>query len=177
MFVSNRQLALNHRPESATPHPKHKPRGLKVVADPKATGEDDPLYSRRLDRDGWQLRQEWEVEYHGLPNFYRTVAPEIRARRRGGEVGAPAVVMSRRLDGLSYRETFGVVGVPGDIAPAILGAEWLDWDHTGRLVLLRDGRLWIADADRIGTTGFRELQDFRDDTPVARESPPEASVW
>ena len=177
MFVSNRRLALNHRPEVAVPHPKHKPRGLEVVADPNASGEDDPLYSRRLDRDGWQVRQEWEVEYHGLPDFYRTVAPEVRTRRRGGKPGAPAVVMTRRLDGLSYRETFSVEGLTSDPTSAVVGAEWLDWDHAGRLVLLRDGRLWVADADRIDDSAFRELQDFRDDTPVSIEAPPAARVW
>ena len=177
LFVSNRHVALNHRPEAAIPHVKHKPRGLKVIADPKASGEDDPLYSRRLHRDGWQVRQEWEVGYHGPPKFYRTVAPEIRARRRGGGASTQAVVMARRLDGLSYRESFSVEGLSGDVASELPGAEWLDWDHAGRLVLLRDGRLWVADPDRIEASGFRELQDFRDDTPVALESPATAKVW
>ena len=177
MFLGERRLALNHRPEAAIPHPKHKPRGLEVIPDPNATGEDDPLYSRRLDRDGWRLRQAWQVEYRGPPRHYETVIPELRARHRGGNATGPAVVMERRLDGFRYRETFSLDGIASDLGPTPAGADWLDWDHAGRLALLRDGRLWIAEAVGSGYSAFRELADFRSDTPIDREAPPAARVW
>jgi len=54
-----RQVWLNHRPDEATPHPRHKPLGLRrVEVNPDARGEDGPIYYRRLTRDGWDVRQD-----------------------------------------------------------------------------------------------------------------------
>src|SRR5688500_3020636 len=145
MFDGNRRLLLSHWPSVAIPHPDHRPRGLRVIPDPKASGEDDPLYSRRLDRDGWTVRQAWEVEYRGRPWHFHTVTPEIRVRRRPGTAREPAIVMERRLDGFSYRESFRLEGATSPAGIPTANADWLDWDHAGRLVRLSEGRLSVAD--------------------------------
>ena len=79
LFTKTRTLWLNHRPEEATPHPKHKPKGLVVEPNPDAHGENEPIYRRRLERDGWVLRQEWSKEWLGLKG-YRTTVPARRLR-------------------------------------------------------------------------------------------------
>lgn len=177
LFDRKRRLLLNHRPKVAIPHPKHMPRGLEVIPDPNASGEDDPLYSRRLDRDGWTVRQAWEVEYHGPPDYFRTLTPEIRVRRRRGGTGEPAVVMERRLDFFRYRETFRLEGAVTSTNAPFAGVDWLDWDQGGRLVLLHEGRLLVADVVAGECSDFRQLADFRGDTPQDRETPPSARTW
>lgn len=176
LFVDSRRLVLNHRPEVAVPHPNHQPRGLKVTPDPAASGEDDPLYSRRLDRDGWVVRQDWVIEQRGYPDFFHTTTPEVRVRPQPSRPNNLAVVMERRSDGLKYRETFSL---EGSGAPVILpgGVDWLDWDQSGRLVMLHNGSLSVADVAGRDVSPFRELVDFRADAPEEREAPASACIW
>lgn len=60
----------------------------------------------------------------------------------------------------------------GDITP--LGrATWADWDHRGRLIVARDGRLteWRGAGDE------RVIADFNGQAPDPQPSPPDARVW
>jgi len=65
LFQDNNTVILNHKPDVAKPHPNHVPHGLQVILKNHVHGEDDPLYSERLQRDGWDLKQEWVVENRG----------------------------------------------------------------------------------------------------------------
>src|SRR5579863_1563811 len=72
LFDDEKRVLLNHRPLGAVLDPKFRVKGLTVRANPNACGEDDPLYSMRLERDGWNLIQDgkfskynnrgWEAE-------------------------------------------------------------------------------------------------------------------
>ncbi len=65
LFETNKQVWLNHHPSQAKPHPNHKPKGIKVIDNPHACGEDDPVFLRRLQRDGWNSKQECEFKRVG----------------------------------------------------------------------------------------------------------------
>src|SRR5262249_57592942 len=71
----------NRRPEVARAPPDHKPKGLRVVATPEAYGEDEPVYWRRLARDGWVLSQ--PGHYVHVRGSWKTERPLIWSRRRG----------------------------------------------------------------------------------------------
>ena len=43
-------------------------------------GEDDPIFSQRLERDGWQLKETWQVENRGYPKMFHTIQPEVREK-------------------------------------------------------------------------------------------------
>lgn len=173
MFTAKRALLLNHRPDEARPHPKHPAPGLKVEPNPEARGEDDPLYSRRLDRDGWQITQEWDVAWDPSRFAFHTRQPEIRARQH---THFPfAITMERRLEGLRYSETFALTG---DITrPAPEQTEWMDWDSRGRVFALSRGRLLVAPMTLKGPEDFSVLEEFTFDKYEAREAPPDALVW
>lgn len=96
LFQDNHTLLLNHRPPEAIPHPQHKPKGLRVVPNSDAHGEDDPLYSQRLERDGWHLTQEWKIELL-RGNGFRTHEPEVRQREHPRR--RLTITMSRSLNG------------------------------------------------------------------------------
>lgn len=56
LFKNNSVVLLNHKPEVAKPHKEHKPHRLLVIPNKQAHGEDDPIFSQRLERDGWELK-------------------------------------------------------------------------------------------------------------------------
>lgn len=174
LFEDNRRVLLNHRPDEATPHKNHQPKGLIVHPNPRAHGEDNPIYSERLTRDGWTLIDEWKTEFLGLRECYRTLQPERRTRRHPHS--PLAIQLMRRLDGLKYREQFAITGATGTV-PSVEQADWVDWDHRGRLVLLRDGRVSAAEVGD-GTVGpLRELIDLNPDRPEPRVAPDWARRW
>jgi hypothetical protein len=174
LFEDNRRVFLNHRPNEAKPHKDHQPKGLTIRPNPGAHGEDNPVYSERLTRDGWTIRDEWKTELRGYPEWYKTLQPERRARRHPH--ASLAIELTRRLDGLKYRERFSITGANGAI-PGLERADWVDWDHRGRLIVLRNGRVSAAEVreGRIGT--LRELVDLTPDRPERRVAPDWARRW
>lgn len=177
LFVAKRKLWLNHHPAEATPHPAHRPTGLEVEPNPHACGENEPIYRRRLERDGWALRHEWVTEWHGIDAGYRTITPDVRVRRHPAVDSSVAVVLERRIDNLKYREHFRIEGAAYDpeLPPGPL--EWLDWDFRGRLIALSGGRVWAAVVTGDHIERFKELLDLRSDRPEQREPPPYARKW
>lgn len=169
LFTGNRSLMLNHHPEQAIPHPNHIPRGLTVTANPGARGEDDPLYSQRLERDGWVCTKSWEVDFEASGFHYTTRVPERRVKRH---VTLPlAVIMERRLDGLTYRESFEVEGLDSLVVPE--KTEWLDWDSRGRLFALCAGQVQVADvAGGTPDFGFSRTSRPTVSRPGKRPPPP-----
>jgi hypothetical protein len=174
LFRDNYTVFLNHRPAEATPHPRHAPNRLRVIPNADARGEDDPLYSERLTRDGWFVRQEWRWESIGRDGF-RTDVPELRVRSHPNK--RLEIVLARRLDGYRYRELFEVAAPPGRAGCDLTGADWVDWDHAGRLIVLRGGKVFTAPVSGSELGDLSELIDLTADRPAERETPRWAAVW
>ena len=117
LFKTNYDLLLNHRPTEAVPHPAHLPTRIRVAPNEDAAGEDDPLYSMRLERDGWTKRQAWHTEFHGFEGGYETVTPEIRERRHPN--GRLRIILTRRLVGFRYSEHFEIEDSRGPVPLAM----------------------------------------------------------
>ena len=177
LFSDDRSLWLNHRPDEATAHPDHPPGRLKVEPNPQAHGESEPIYSRRLERDGWTLRQALELEPPDANRGYRTITPEQRVKHLSQAATGIAIVLERRVDRYTSRASFRIEGV--DRAPELPPGpmDWLDWDARGRLIALTGGRVWAAELTDGRVGRFRELLDLRPDRPEAREAPAEALRW
>jgi len=58
LFKDNKTVLLNHEPEVAKPHPDHLPLRLHGILKECRYGGDEPIFSERLERDGWSLVQE-----------------------------------------------------------------------------------------------------------------------
>jgi hypothetical protein len=175
LFESDRRVWLNHKPP-AKPHPQHRPRGLTVVPNPEAHGEDYPVWSRRMTRDGWVLLQTGEFRSSGYG--WRTVQPEVWERADA----TAALRLRRQTDAISfttaggpYVESFRLVLQSGEELP-VPGASWADWDQSGRLVFVREGKLYAA---RVEGTRFveRELIDLNGNEPTRVPPPAEATRW
>jgi len=144
------------------------------MPNPDACGEDDPLYSERLTRDGWFVRQEWRWERIGWEGF-RTDVPELRVRTHPNK--RLAIILERRLDGLRYRESFRMEGPSARAEFDLTGVEWVDWDQAGRLIFLREAKVFASrvEGSEIGLP--TELIDLATDRPTPRETPAWAEVW
>ena len=177
LFTGPRRLWLNHPPSEAEAHADHPPRGLVVETNPGAAGEDEPVYGKRLERDGWTLRQQWEMEFLGPPGW-KTLAPEERAKPAPAASDAEglAIVMQRRIDRFTRREHFAVEGAASEpeLPPGPL--DWMDWDPDGRIIALSGGRVWVATVADGRVQRFAELLDLRGDVFETREPPPSATA-
>jgi hypothetical protein len=176
LFLGPRRLWLNHKPEVAVLHPKHRPQGLEVIANPKACSEDWPVWSRRMERDGWVLVQ--EGAFRSTRHGWRTERAEIWERQNK----ARSVLLRRSTDAISFRhpggpylESFRLLLGSGAELP-LPGASWADWDHAGRLILARDGRLFAATVESEQLLE-RELIDLNANVPIQVEPPDFASQW
>jgi hypothetical protein len=174
LFEEARRVWLNHPPAAATPHPRHRPRGLTVVPNPGARGEDYPVWSRRMARDGWVLRQAGDFRSAGYG--WRTEQPEVWERDAGG------VVLRRQTDAISfttpggpYVESFRLL-LPSGAEVPIPGAAWADWDHAGRLVFARGGKLYVASPEGTDLVE-RELIDLNGNRPARVPPPAGATHW
>lgn len=175
LFENNRTVWLNHKPDVAKPHPEHRLRGLKVIPNPQAQGEDGPIYDRRLTRDGWALKQRGSFHYKG--RGWETERSEIwekTNKANGTTLAMELVEINFKKLGGPYVERFSVV-THGTTIP-IGEADWADWDQRHRLVIARAGKL-LEGHINTGAVEWRELADFNSNKPEPKEAPRRAKVW
>lgn len=174
LFKSNRLLWLNHKPLVAVPHRDHVPVGLRFEANPDACGEDDPIYSMRLERDGWMRVQDWKYVLPNLMDGYTTVQPDIleKARKTSQKM---RLVMTRSISRYKYTETFSVKN--GNDESELGKAEWADWDYAGRLVFARRGRLYAADLSAFPDIRETEIVDLNPLKPEPIKAPQWSKTW
>jgi hypothetical protein len=175
LFLGPTRVWLNHKPEVAVPHRRHRPKGLKVEPNPQACGEDWPVWSRRMERDGWVLVQ--EGRFVSTRHGWRTERPDIWERRSQ----ASSMLLRRTTDAISFKhpggpylESFRLVLDAGDFP--LEDASWADWDQAGRLVFARAGRLF-AGAVESGRVVERELINLNTNTPSQVVPPEFATRW
>ena len=161
LFRSDKELFLNHKPEVAKPHRSHKPRHLQVESNPDASGEDDPLYSMRLKRDGWKLTQELQGRRRGWS--YDTLQPELRYKHRS--TGHLSLIMERSVVGNSPRDRYFVASGDSGGRQLLDGVSQADWDQAGRVVTVRGGKLFAVEIDGESAPVFHELADFNANRP------------
>jgi hypothetical protein len=194
LFDANDALELNHRPAVAQHHPDHAPpKRFRVSPNPDAYGEDWPIWSRRMTRDGWTLAQQGHFEV--TPRGWHTRRTEIWKRAWPGAAGAGRrLVLTvlgvdlRRIGG-NLVETFHVALAPSvkwwkrlrpppaeSSTVQIPDASWADFDQRGRLVFARGGSLLSAEVEG-GALRERLIADVEAHAP--REVPPplEAKHW
>jgi len=172
LFKDNKTILLNHKPEAAQPHPDHQPRGVHVLLKESEYGGNEPIFSERLERDGWNLTQEWRGENVGVPYRFRTIQPEIREKASGLQT----IRMTRTKEVLDYSDEFAVLSNSGSLT-SIERAGWVDWDRKGRLIIARDGRISIGHIDGKAELIEKRLIDLTDSKPTPLVAPQWAQTW
>lgn len=189
LFEGQNELLLNHGdPHGALADGFRVPASFKVSRPPQAgRGEDAPIFSRRMQRDGWTLVQpagalqrkaNARVAYrYGQPEIWEKVSADGRRRRRlrlytDGVHERGGAWYVRRAELPASRE-----GASVDLGRI----DWVDWSREGDLLLAREGkihRLPRASLDAPDPwTAARELVDLSGLTFETREAPAEALRW
>jgi hypothetical protein len=174
LFHSQKSLHLNHFVNE--PHPDHKPPGwLHIRSKMTARGEDEPIFSERIQRDGWELKQEWKVENHGYPKYFVTTQKEIREKsNRNGKL---IIRLIRSIKRFNRIEVFSVTDPKGSFEKSIEDTSWADWDRGGRLVFLRDGKVFAASLTDHEGWDETLLADLNPSKPEPMVAPRRATRW
>ncbi|MHB1461891.1 MAG: hypothetical protein ACYC1M_11470 [Armatimonadota bacterium] len=173
LFINNNEVWLNHRPEIAHPHKDHMPpKGLKVVPNPQAYGEDDPVHMRRLERDGWTFEQEWEGE--PISYGYKTIKPEILCKSHPSK--SLKLIMEFSITKWDRGSCFFVENHDG-VKAKVPDAQWADWDQHGRLCYVGKGKVFVASVNDSCVIDSTELTDLNDRVHEEISSPAWAKKW
>jgi len=178
-FQSRGRIVLNHREtEMALADGFRLPKWLDVqpFGMHSGWGEDDPVWSSRLERDGWTQVSGGTIAMHLDPPIIwekrHPLAPDrytLQMTIRGiNERNGPWYLIDHR-----------VCSDEGESHP--LGrSDWADWSQTGDLLFARQGslyRLGYADGVLSSLSLAREIIDLAGHNFVNREAPNEATQW
>lgn len=164
LFESTRCLKLNHRApgkaKSTAPDQVETdlapgfrtPKGFRVepLHEHAGWGEDDPIYSMRLVRDGWRYAEHATSESEsGKDRFWvRFVPPIVRrknlgrsSQRRGLALRVSLHAMSER-HGRWYVETAAIVDDEDQVVAELGRVDWAETDLCGGVLLAREGCLF-----------------------------------
>ncbi len=171
-------MALNHRSsEMEIGRGFSLPANFRVrqLGEHSGRGEDDPILSYRLKRDGWHKIQEgkWKENKHGSTLWIEFDEPEIWEKR----IDAADVSVSVELHGINeqlgpwYVQTlkYCVKGKQLDLGRC----DWADLSPSGVLYFSNEGRLYKATVDG----GCEIVIDFTKNTFTEVLPVPEAKRW
>jgi hypothetical protein len=143
-------------------------------------GEDDPILSQRLRRDGWKLIQAaegWENKSRSRIG-YEPSKKETWAKSRGTWTLEMSIVGIHERDGPWYVLEHRVRDAQGNIAVDLGRSDWADWSQSGELLFARDGRICrIVSADESIFGEPEELIDLRDVKFEEVVPPRDATLW
>ena len=170
-FLSDTEIWLRLS-EDAEAHPDHPPQGLTRELRP-ASRFAAPLEEQRRARDGWERIQEWQTE--NVPR--RGLVTRLpRIDRKQNPHGPQVLTLTTKTADYKKREAYTVEYGTGEKV-LLTGMDWADWDHQGRLVFARTGRLFALGADTIGREPPRELIDLNGNTFENVVAPAWAKEW
>ena len=174
LFLDDRHVMVNHH--EAKPHPKHRPRPqrLKVSPNPKAHGEDLPIFYARLTRDGWFHRPAHDVRTRDRDE---AVFEKPRPRRSTLVMKSVATIERRKEGQGVYFEEYALRAPAATDPIPLADVEWADFDHRGRLVFARAGLVYAAKVGDDGGVSETLLIDLNAQQPSEVIAPAWAREW
>jgi hypothetical protein len=169
LFITSRDVFLNHRPDVAEPHPKHLPQGIRVTSNPNAAGEDDGVLVSRMERDGWKILRDLEFDYYSR----RTIHPAVFEKHSGK--ASMNLHVEKYFDDLEEQWLCSIATKEGKSFLIGTGT-WADFDQQNRLTFASNGKLFAASLKN-GTVSLEELADFNGAKRNALKAPAWAAKW
>ena len=142
-------------------------------------GEDDPIWSLRLSRDGWRMKQAprgWENKV-GSKIWHEFSTKWIWAKSRGRWTLEMVISGIHERDGSWYVIEHQIVDPTGRCRLSLGRSDWADWSRSGELLFAREGRLYRLAVDEAGPGQPEELLDLREMRFEPISAPNEASMW
>jgi hypothetical protein len=187
LFRSESDIELNHRDGALTPaEDLLPPRHVRVgpFGDHSGAGEDDPLWSTRLSRDGWRLVQNGSPHErdHAARRWMDFDPPIIWAKGQGS--GRGRWELRSVISGLNERGGPWYV-VRHELAETESGhridlgrSDWADWCHSGDLLFSIGGSLFrLSPTEGARIDDAHLLKDFSDLSFAECEAPEAARSW
>jgi hypothetical protein len=185
-FLRRSAIALNHLDkEMALAEGFKTPKWLTVTkfGPWSGRGEDDPVWSQRLERDGWTLASGGHVVRKSFDaKVWVELDPPVIWEKRN-PVWPQRYTLRMFIRGIKERNGPWYLtehDVTSSDGPHLsLGrSEWADWSHSGDLLFARGPSIFRATVSRQGALQeAREVADFSDLSFEEREAPAEAKRW
>jgi hypothetical protein len=164
LFITRDHVQLNHwSNQFALAEGFSLPKRMKVDQFQAGGGEDDPIWSARLSRDGWILISQKFIWEKADPTSRYVLRMTLRGMM---ERGGPWYVMD-----------YAVVDAETGEERRFDRTDWADWSHQGDLLFTKNGAIYRA---KCGDYGLGEpvlVMDLADRKFVNREAPPAALRW
>jgi hypothetical protein len=188
LFESSKQIQLNHRSyrmvlEEGFSLPKSM--SVQPLGEHSGSGEDDPIWSTRLARDGWKLTQ-WsqQTKDDREAKVWIEYDPPIVWEKPHPYWPKKYVLKMSRLgisekDGPWHVIDHDLIGPDGNIG-SIGRSEWADWAPNGDLLFSQSGCLYrlSPEKQRFGPIeSSRIIGDFNSLSFEPIVAPAESSVW
>lgn len=183
LFTNERTIGLNHRKEQmGLAEGFNLPKSMHVepCGAHSGRGEDDPIWSMRLVRDGWMMKQApggWENRKNSRI-WHEFSSPWIWTKSCEPWTLEMSIFGISERDGPWYVIEHRVIGQTGRTAICLGRSDWADWSQSGELLFAREGRLYrvnMNDQTSLGNPG--ELLDLRDMRFESVSAPHEAALW
>jgi hypothetical protein len=186
-FQSNNQIALNHRDgEMKLAEGFSLPKGFKLKQFGKRPGwgEDEPIWTARLERDGWRRVNNPKVEKEEFRAKVWMVFSKPLAWRKLNPVWPKHSSLQMFIHGIKEKDGPWYItehSVTSTGATTNLGrSDWADWSHSGDLLFSKDGCLYRLRGKK-GAFGPVEdaakIADFTDYRFQNCKAPEEMQRW
>lgn len=183
LFTNERTIGLNHRKEQmglADDFTLPKSIHVEPYGAHPGRGEDDPMWSLRLLRDGWTVKQApegWENKKNSKIQWGFS-RPWIWMKSRGSWTLEMSILGIFERDGPWYAIEHRVTKRAGRTAISLGRSDWADWSQSGELLFAREGRLYRMDLNSRASLGEPdELLDLREMRFEPISAPHEATLW
>lgn len=182
LFANERTIELNHPASQSALAPEFRlPKTISVVPHGKLSGagEDDPLLSARLSRDGWTLSDEAEFkrESSRAPVSWTYPRHQVWEKTRGRWRLQMRLLGIHERDGAWYVLEHRLLDARGTAQVDFGRSDWADWARDGDLLLARDGRLYRLPVRAAGPGELRKVADLRPLRFANVAAPPGALTW
>jgi hypothetical protein len=171
LFKDERTILLNHRANEmqlAEDFRFPKAMRLEAMGDHSGGGEDDPIHSIRLVRDGWVLKRKGKRRENkfGSKIWFEFVKPRTWTKTRGPWTLEMRLLGIKERDGPWYLREHVISNAGREVVLSFGRSDWADWSRSGEVLFAEAGP---------GTP--EELIDLRSLSFEPIEAPPEAKKW
>lgn len=185
LFKDERTLLLNHRPgtESQLLDGFNVPESFCVrpLGERPGWGEDEPINSMRLQRDGWVIAEPGKFSDYLSKGPYAFVVnpPQVIEKPAAGGLLKVSLHAIGERSGTSYVQNAQLDDVSNARSVDLGRVDWADVDHSGDVLFAKDGRLYRLRPPTIDIEATKPqlVADLNELSFVAREAPNSADRW
>lgn len=183
LFGDERTIQLNHAPyhrKLADGFAIPKSMTVGAMSGCPGGGEDDPIWSTRLARDGWVLRQAGRAyeNKRGSKIWWSYREPVIWTKSHRLWTLQMRILGLHATGGPWWVTDHRIFDDAGNVALDLDHSDWADWSSSGDVLFAREGRLYrIPIGARTSLPDPVEVADLRELRFEECPAPDEALVW